>query len=330
MPRGVPKVFIVVLASDTGIGHQTDNLKLIQNREPRRKSIISSSSVSTYSVPSFHPLDDFPSPNTPIARITMSKQLPPATAVDDNDAPPSYTDTVLSTPLPNPLATLLSNLPTHIRHGQTQLVNTQREQDNLILVAILPCLEAFVSSPDIATAPSGVSELVLIPASAVDEGWSLTGLAERQSEGDVVHVAHVMLERGDGDGEKTDGKDGGWRGEESSKRPSNNWFADEAMARRLAGYLQPKEAVKTERRDVRAEVEQTRKEKGFFGLGRKRSEASTPASSPGCRSQAEKTDDGVSVRAQAEEITFRKENDFGIWESMSGFGIVVTVRVRKV
>lgn len=258
----------------------------------------------------------------------MSTQLPPTAAADDIDAPPSYTDTMLSTPSPNTLATLLSNLPTHIRQTQKHLVDTHREQDNLILFAILPDVEAFLSSPDIATAPSGISELVLIPASAVHDSWSLTGLAERQSEGDVVRVAHVMLEHRNGDGEKTDPGPGSWEKGESTNRPSNNWFSDEGMARRLAGYLQPKDMVKTERRDVRAEVEQKRKEKGFFGLRRKRSEPSTPTS-PGSNSHAEKTDSGVSVRVRAEEVTFRKENDFGIWESMSGFGIVVRVTVRK-
>jgi hypothetical protein len=32
---------------------------------------------------------------------------------------------------------------------------------------------------------------------------------------------------------------------------------------------------------------------------------------------------------RADEVTFRKENDFGVWESRTGYGIVVRIRVKK-
>lgn len=260
----------------------------------------------------------------------MSKQLPLTTSVDDVDAPPSYAETVSLAPSANTLTSLLSNLPAQVRQTQKHLVDIHRDQDNLILHAILPHVETFLSSPDIATAPSRVSELILIPESAVQDSWSLTGLAERQSEGDVVRVARVRFERSIGDGEKTQSGVSSWGHGKGFTEPSHNWWTDEGLARRLAGYLQPKEVAKIERRDVRAEIEQKKKEKGgLFGFGRKRSELSSTLSSPQYNSQIEKKDDGVVVRATAEEVTFRKENDFGIWESMSGFGIIVRVRVRK-
>jgi hypothetical protein len=43
---------------------------------------------------------------------------------------------------------------------------------------------------------------------------------------------------------------------------------------------------------------------------------------------ADEMDDRVEMVVRAEEVTFRKENEFGVWESMSGFGIVVTVKTR--
>lgn len=37
----------------------------------------------------------------------------------------------------------------------------------------------------------------------------------------------------------------------------------------------------------------------------------------------------VSMTVRAQEVTFRRENEFGIYESLSGPGIVVTVRIRR-
>ncbi|KAK0648628.1 hypothetical protein B0T16DRAFT_408531 [Cercophora newfieldiana] len=113
------------------------------------------------------------------------------------------------------------------------------------------------------------------------------------------------------------------------------------MARRLAGYLQPKAEVVTERKQIQQAVVDAKKEKGFR-WGRKKSEgASTPSPAIMVPVGSQKGssyleaapivqgDDRVNMTVQADEVTFRKENDFGVWESRSGFGIVVTIRVKK-
>jgi hypothetical protein len=69
------------------------------------------------------------------------------------------------------------------------------------------------------------------------------------------------------------------------------------------------------------------------GSRKKAAEQSSPGLpspvSPGLPSPASPgEDDAVKMTVRAEEVTFRRENDFGVWESMSGWGIVVTVRVR--
>ncbi|KAK3385803.1 hypothetical protein B0H63DRAFT_187735 [Podospora didyma] len=120
--------------------------------------------------------------------------------------------------------------------------------------------------------------------------------------------------------------------------PTASWwyFRDEAMARRLAGYLQPRANVKVERKHVQAAVVAEKKgwRWGFGGGGGGKKSAETAAPvSPGLArpgvAEMPAPDDGVSMTVRAEEIRFRRENDFGVWESLSGFGIVVTVKVRR-
>ncbi|KAK4446514.1 hypothetical protein QBC34DRAFT_411362 [Podospora aff. communis PSN243] len=139
-------------------------------------------------------------------------------------------------------------------------------------------------------------------------------------------------------GRFNDGEDDGL-----SEVGAGTYFRDERMARRLSGYLQPKAEVFVERKQIQQAVVDAKKEKGFR-WGRKKSESSSPVASP---SQAQvpvvKTeqgspggpgpivqgDDRVSMVVRADEVTFRKENDFGVWESRTGFGIVVRIRVKK-
>ncbi|TLS24644.1 hypothetical protein PpBr36_08312 [Pyricularia pennisetigena] len=120
------------------------------------------------------------------------------------------------------------------------------------------------------------------------------------------------------------------------------WWRDERMAERLAAHLRPRPPVKMERREVRAAVVQAKEDKkSGWGLWRKKSSSSTaaPASSAAAAAAAAAPavspespvldhDDGVKMTVRADEVTFRRENDFGVWESMSGWGIVVTIAVR--
>ncbi|AEO68457.1 uncharacterized protein THITE_2170766 [Thermothielavioides terrestris NRRL 8126] len=113
------------------------------------------------------------------------------------------------------------------------------------------------------------------------------------------------------------------------------------MARRLAAYLRPEPNL--ERKRVQAAVVEKKaaeKEKsgwGRWGLGggRKKSVGETsPVApspvSPTLPSPGPAGEDGsVKMTVRADEVTFRRENEFGIWESKTGWGIVVTVTVRR-
>jgi hypothetical protein len=97
-----------------------------------------------------------------------------------------------------------------------------------------------------------------------------------------------------------------------------------------------------ERKHVQAVVVEKKgveKEKsgwGRWGLGggkRKAAEQTSPVpASPVSPALSSPTsggeDDAVKMTVRAEEVTFRKENEFGLWESKTGWGIVVTVRMK--
>ncbi|KAK4218317.1 hypothetical protein QBC37DRAFT_274775 [Rhypophila decipiens] len=118
----------------------------------------------------------------------------------------------------------------------------------------------------------------------------------------------------------------------------NPWFfRDEAMAHRLARYLGPEPNL--DRRHIQAVVAgggspapvspgaaTSSSSSGWSRWGRKKQQAvpksvNSPMLSPGETEQA-------SMTVRVEEVVFRVVNDFGIYESLSGFGIVVTVKIR--
>ncbi|KAK1772263.1 hypothetical protein QBC33DRAFT_582754 [Phialemonium atrogriseum] len=118
------------------------------------------------------------------------------------------------------------------------------------------------------------------------------------------------------------------------------WWRDEAMAAGAAAHLRPGEPVRVERRQVQAAVENARdgRKKGW-GWMRRRSDAPAaraaaapplvampagPAPGPGV---AAEVDEPASITVRADEVTFRKESELGVWESMNGFAILVTVRI---
>ncbi|KAK4167032.1 hypothetical protein QBC43DRAFT_12408 [Cladorrhinum sp. PSN259] len=135
------------------------------------------------------------------------------------------------------------------------------------------------------------------------------------------------------DCEETDGSGGGMSSEAWS------WFKDETMARRLATYLRPE--ANMERKQVQKVAAEKKAEKASssiwtrWGKGKKETEQQqqsvlgptglTGVVAPG--PAVENKEDAVKMIVRAREVTFRKENDFGVWEGRSGFGIVVSVRV---
>jgi hypothetical protein len=287
-----------------------------------------------------------------------------------NDLPPSYSDSISPSPstqpsylsaVLNPLSTHLHTLPERIHHSNAVTHSTQADKDLGLLSHILPHIESFLLSSDIAAARAGIAQLVIVPLSAVPAGWTLSDVDDRANHGEIIRVARIDVTPDPATAAK-DSEKGGKRGDQrlnparpefddwgrfddsggssSDNAPAPLWWRDEAMARRLAAYLQPKEQVKpAERKEmIQAEaVQQREQRKGLFGWGRKTTTDAKAASQPAAASPKTPVTtplvgqkEGVSMTVRANEVTFRKENEFGVWETRNGVAVVVTIKVRKV
>ncbi|KAK4204562.1 hypothetical protein QBC40DRAFT_91499 [Triangularia verruculosa] len=271
----------------------------------------------------------------------------------------------LTNPLTSPLTNHLRTLPGRLYRAQQARATEQASRELDIITALVPHIESFLSN--LGNHPSHTAELVLVPEAAVPKGWIMTGAAERRREGEVVKVVKANLgkllnqqtgssqqsgrgeksglssyaqqeDNDDGDSPNEDKPDfdewGRFECEDTDGTGSSDtsqwlWFKDEAMARRLATYLRPEPNL--ERKHVQATVVEKKAEKSIWrGWGSKNKErASSSASSPTTPTTPGigANEDAVKLAVRAREITFRKENDFGVWESRTGFGIVCNVRI---
>ncbi|KAH6845687.1 hypothetical protein B0I37DRAFT_417205 [Chaetomium sp. MPI-CAGE-AT-0009] len=262
-------------------------------------------------------------------------------------APPHPQQTGL--PLPSPLTNHLRTLPSRLRATQLAQRTAQAADEFELTARVVPLVEAFLADLTALPRVPPLAELTLVPAPAVPAAASMSGAVERGREGEVVRVGRVDVGgRGEGSSlrEVIDTSFGEWGrfdtfdDTRAAGRENGWWFTNEEMARRLATYLRPEPNL--QRRHVQATVVERKvveKEKagwgrfGFGGSKKKAVDQTSPAlpspaspalSSPGLPDE----DDEVKMTVRAEEVTFRWENDFGVWESMTGWGIVVTVKVK--
>ena len=127
-----------------------------------------------------------------------------------------------------------------------------------------------------------------------------------------------------------------------SARLKDLWFfCDEAMAQRLANYLRPEPNL--DRRHIQAVVENKPSptlpgnassnsgQSGWRWGRKKQAQQAAPAApvSPASPLLSAGETEHASMTVRAEEVTFRTENEFGIYESLRGYGIVVTVKIRR-
>ncbi|KAI1099638.1 hypothetical protein F4804DRAFT_321395 [Jackrogersella minutella] len=286
---------------------------------------------------------------------------PPYTALPTN---PSTPDEFQLNSLTSHLRHHVTSLPDRIRATQQARKAEQTLSDASLLDHIVPIVEEFLADLGTRHTPVPVATLTLVPDSAVPNNAMLSGLEDMKSRGELCRVSRISMNDSgkekksssgvskpqsvDGDPSWAPGQEfSGWGRFGESVSPTDDiterkkilWWRDEEMAHRLANYLQPKkekEANVEHRSVVQAVVEQRippKKEKKSWLWGRRPSsqrplESSTPANVEDEveRSQEEKQEAEMGVTAQ--EVAFRQENEFGIWESVRGWGIVVTVKVK--
>ena len=261
-----------------------------------------------------------------------------------------------STPGTSLFASHLTALHTNLRANRAIQASVKEQKDNEALAVIIPHIEYLLSSiADIHPSPSLV-EATIIPDTAVGAGWSLTEKDEKL-RGELRKVVKVRKDAKcipDVKGEKgksyqkleqTRERDpnrgfdewGRWKddddsGDSDSQKEHLLWWKDESMAYRLAKYLRPERAtLSVDRQTVKQFVAQ-KQAKSRWGLFRKEEVTSPPPPTPPAAPVSVRNrpvDKNVTMSVAAEEVTFRKENEMGIWESKTGWGVVLTIRIRR-
>lgn len=273
-----------------------------------------------------------------------------------NDSPPPYPSAHPPPPSQTDYITwYLSHLAPQIRLSRQR---DQSHRDATILSLLTPHITAFLDA--FATRSTEESaEVVLVPAAA-SSGWSFVrptggrgsevgGLVEvavdkesaeklrNQNDGDRGGESQKMGETAaSGDWQRNEFDDWGrWDSDPETPpdTPEHLWWSDEPLAKRLARLLQP--AQRAQPRPApppQAPREPTRLSgskwdflKSPDPLEPKRpARGYGPSVGPG-RGGGGVMNMGVGMSVKAEEVTFRRENEMGIWESRSGFALVVRV-----
>ncbi|KAI1396871.1 hypothetical protein F4819DRAFT_113124 [Hypoxylon fuscum] len=257
------------------------------------------------------------------------------------------------------------SLPDRIRAIQQARRTEQSFKDASLLDRIVPIVENFLADVGARHKPVPLATLTLVPAVAVPKNAVLSGLEDMKRRGELCRVARITMDSASKDSKSSSGgtrsqytsEDPSWApGKEfddwgrfganssicdNSKTNETLWWRDEEMAHRLASYLQPKKEKKTpveHNSVVQTVVEQRippKKEKRGWSWG-KRGSAPTSPNVPTMLAESSIREDelqedqgkpGAEMVVTAQEVAFRHENELGIWESTSGWGIVLTVKI---
>ncbi|KAI1496505.1 hypothetical protein F5X99DRAFT_400299 [Biscogniauxia marginata] len=292
--------------------------------------------------------------------------------------PPPYTPNADPSVSHNQLhpASLTTDLQHHLKslpdriHSTQQFWAAQKSlDDSLLLDRLVPIIEDFIASIGSQHTLPLLATLTLVPEIAVPQNAVLSGLEEMQHRDEICLVSRVRVDLNDKDLAKavsrpTDGDEQRWKvGQEFSDwgRFENHdisaegsesgremlWWRDEDMARRLAGYLQPKieapEPIETTSL-VKPIVKQRpppQMEKRTWNWVKRKSNRSSETmmnnsdtivqSKSNTSGKAENSQQNETNRPRmyvtAQEVAFRQENEFGIMESRSGWAVVVTVTI---
>ncbi|KAG6359960.1 hypothetical protein INS49_011014 [Diaporthe citri] len=260
--------------------------------------------------------------------------------------PPTYNEK----PATDPIDELVSRLPSLVRERQQSQASQQLSQDDTLVQHMMPFIREFFLdfSMDNNMKRSRNShkslsmELMLVPQDAApsDEGWTLAGLNEREEQSAFFRLSQIaapgQLRWVSKDGESIQIRD-------DTAEADLLWWRDEEHALQLAsdlrGIVTPERSEKSEaqRREVMEQQQEIPEQpdikgkspvRSFFGLSRKsRSPVEPVVPKVQNKSFATVSLGSVQVDVRAEEATFRRENDFGLWESSSGWAVVIKATV---
>lgn len=248
------------------------------------------------------------------------------TSYDEEVAPPSYTESNPTYPATSSTSRYYSlqiqdqlhSLTSQITSLQTQQSLLSHAKDEKILSLLTTQIQTYLS--DFANSGLQKGTLILVPASGLTNENAIPVEYDFKNPSEYDRVVRVRDKEADEYGE--------------------TWFwRDADMAERLAEYLRPVEDPRTKelpprKEEVKLAEQSPTSSRGFWG--RKKSTAERPPLIEESRdSKGEsisktpviETKDRVAMDVKAEEVVFRFENDFGIYESERGYGIVLKLRI---
>ncbi len=244
---------------------------------------------------------------------------------DSSEAPPSYNDTISSFPISTSssstqyystqIASQLQTLTSQISSLQTQKSLLAHAQEEKILSCLTTHIQTYLS--DFASTGLKKGTLVLVPANGLKSQNAVPTDYDFRDPEEYDRVVRVRAKE-DAVGE------GSW------------FWQNEEMAIRLASCLKPTPDPRTRELPPRKEeVKKKEESRGFWG--RKKSVVRPPLVEErrdekidlkGAESERDKENgDKVVFDVKAEEVCFRTENQFGIYETESGWGIVLDLKV---
>ncbi|RXG42024.1 hypothetical protein VDGE_07597 [Verticillium dahliae] len=232
----------------------------------------------------------------------------------DPDAPPSYNEAIFSSPSssspPSPSPTTVSahlaTLPARLRARRPALDTHDQDLLTLLIPDVQAHLAALHAAPRRGAPPPRAGQLTLVPAAAVPASWHPSEKADGPDElWQTVRVRDgkgVVCDSASDDGDVPAAASasarefdewGRWEDDAgeggAAAKKGSWWWRDEELAIRLAGLLRP----------------------------------------DGRRGPALGGRTGDEMKVTAEEVSFRRENEMGLWESMNGWAVVVRITVRR-
>lgn len=237
------------------------------------------------------------------------------------------------------LASLTRGISQVLATNRESQVTNQSREDGEILHCMTTQAADFLAdvSSWLSSAPRGPgaetcagrlleAELYFTPEAAFSgSGWHSSGAEDRARQGVFVREARIQLPKekekmalggnlgGDEKARRNSGfMDSDWTSAFTEESKGRLWWDDEAQAHRLARCLEAE--IKGPEYVSRREIRRSVKAANSWKKGHENT--STDA-------------DHVRTTVRAEQMTFRRENEMGLWESQSGWTIVLTVGVAS-
>jgi hypothetical protein len=242
---------------------------------------------------------------------------------EEEPAPPSYNETMVPGTISKlePLGNLqtspttqaysnqiqdqLQSMTTQINSLQTQRSLATHAKDEKVLSLLATQIQQYLAN----FANSGLQKgsLTLVPASGIEDQNAMPTMHNPKQTQEYNSVVRVIDKEAD------------------EEAQADTWFwKDETMARRLASYLQPDSDPYTARLPARKQDTASSTSRSFWG--RLKKNPPQPVAQPGpmpLQSTAEK----IMMNVKAEEIVFRTENAFGLFETERGWAVILTLTV---